>query len=324
MSGEIDAPWVRLELASRPESARLVRSMSSAAGAALGFDAELLADVNTAVTEACNNVILHAYGDGVGPMSVELRSGEGGVEVRVCDQGDGIRHTMPDREGLKVGLALMSAVADRAEFINIPDGGTEVRLSFRPPAGRRIIAASDDRRRSDGSSAWQAELHSGLNGDVVLTVSPVALLGTGARTHRPGPGAQRRVLPPALLRRVPAQRCDRRPRSARGHQHDDQRGPRGARSAAGVRAGAAARRHQRVPGAGRFAGTRRHAQRAERRACVRGARRPWRPCGSRCAIPSGPSTSRAHGAPCVSTSASGDSTIVRLSATPVRSNRRWT
>ena len=47
MSGEIDAPWVRLELISRPEAARLVRSMSSAAGEALGFDPELLADVNT-------------------------------------------------------------------------------------------------------------------------------------------------------------------------------------------------------------------------------------------------------------------------------------
>lgn len=177
MSGEIDAPWVRLELTSRPEAARLVRSMSSAAGEALGFDPELLADVNTAVTEACNNVILHAYGDGTGPLSVELRSGEGGVEARVCDQGHGIRRTMPDHDGLKVGLALMSAVADRAEFINVPDGGTEVRLSFRPPAGRRIAISSNHHQSGDGSSAWQAELHAGLNGDVVLTVSPVALLG---------------------------------------------------------------------------------------------------------------------------------------------------
>ena len=49
MSGEIDSPRVRLELTSRPESARLVRSMSTAAGEALGFDPELLSDVNTAV-----------------------------------------------------------------------------------------------------------------------------------------------------------------------------------------------------------------------------------------------------------------------------------
>jgi anti-sigma regulatory factor (Ser/Thr protein kinase) len=176
MSGEIDAPWVRLELTSRPESARLVRSMSSAAGESLGFDPELLSDVNTAVTEACNNVIQHAYADGPGPLSVELRSSPDGVEVRVCDQGCGIRRTVPDHDGLKVGLALMSAVADRSEFIHVPDGGTEVRLTFRAPAGRREHPWPAGHQATDGTSAWQAELHSGLTGDVVLTVSPVALL----------------------------------------------------------------------------------------------------------------------------------------------------
>jgi anti-sigma regulatory factor (Ser/Thr protein kinase) len=176
MSGEIDAPWVRLELTSRPEAARLVRSMSSAAGEALGFDPELLADVNTAVTEACNNVILHAYGDRAGPMAVELSARPEGVRARICDQGCGIHRTGPDHDGLQVGLALMSAVADRAEFITIPDGGTEVRLCFRTPDGHPLGSRRAGREASDGSSAWQAELHSGLTGDVVLTVSPVTLL----------------------------------------------------------------------------------------------------------------------------------------------------
>jgi len=63
MSGEIDVPSVRLELISRPEAARLVRSMSSAAGDVLGFDPELQGHINTAVAEACNNAILHAYAD---------------------------------------------------------------------------------------------------------------------------------------------------------------------------------------------------------------------------------------------------------------------
>lgn len=176
MSEETDAPWVRLELSSRPEAARLVRSMASAAGDALGFDPELLSDVNTAVTEACNNVILHAYGDEPGPFSVELRADTGGVRVRVCDQGIGIRETTADRDGLKVGFALISALADRAEFINIPDGGTEVRLSFRPPSGHGRLDWAPPHQVGDSSSAWQAELHSGLTGDVVLTVSPVPLL----------------------------------------------------------------------------------------------------------------------------------------------------
>ncbi|MBV9683328.1 MAG: ATP-binding protein [Solirubrobacterales bacterium] len=177
MSGEIDAPWVRLELTSRPEAARLVRSMSTAAGQALAFDPELLADVNTAVTEACNNVILHAYGARPGPLAVELAAPPSGIEVRVRDQGRGIRSPVPDGEGLKVGLALMSALADRAEFLNVPDGGTEVRLSFRTPARPRGAAWPPALAERAGASTWQAELHLGLTGDVVLTVSPVALLG---------------------------------------------------------------------------------------------------------------------------------------------------
>jgi anti-sigma regulatory factor (Ser/Thr protein kinase) len=176
MSGEIDAPWVRLELTSRPESARIVRSMASAAGDALGFDAELLADVNTAVTEACNNVILHAYAQGPGPMCVELAVARAGIEVRVRDHGRGIRPAVAERDGLKVGLALISALADRAEFINVPEGGTEVRLSFRSPVLGRRTPWPGVLEDADGSS-FRAHLHSGLTGDVVLTVSPVELLG---------------------------------------------------------------------------------------------------------------------------------------------------
>ena len=150
MSGEIDSPRVRLELTSRPEAARLVRSMSTAAGEALGFDPELLSDVNTAVSEACNNVIQHAYGDDPGPFSVDFALAADGLEVQVRDHGRGIRQAAPEHDGLKVGLALMSAVADRAEFIRAPDGGTEVRLCFRGaarPAGATRAAGPRQRAR---------------------------------------------------------------------------------------------------------------------------------------------------------------------------------
>src|ERR1700758_3031307 len=99
MSGETDSPRVRLELTSRPEAARLVRSMSSAAGEALGFNPELLNDVNTAVTEACNNVIVHAYEDEPGPMWVELSASLDGVEVCVRDYGRGIQAGAPEQDG---------------------------------------------------------------------------------------------------------------------------------------------------------------------------------------------------------------------------------
>jgi serine/threonine-protein kinase RsbW len=176
MSGEIDSPRVRLELTSRPEAARLVRSMSSGAGEALGLDAELMSDINTAVSEACNNVIQHAYSDEPGPFSVDLAAAAAGLEVRVRDYGRGIREAAADHDGLKVGLALMSAVADRAEFMRAPDGGTEVRLFFRGAADARTRSEAMSSETSNRLPVWQARLPAGLSGDIVLTVSPVELL----------------------------------------------------------------------------------------------------------------------------------------------------
>jgi len=150
--------------------------MSSAAGEALGFDPELLSDVNTAVSEACNNVIQHAYSSEPGPFSVDLAVAAGDLEVQVRDHGRGIGDAAPDHDGLKVGLALMSAVADRAEFIRAPDGGTEVRLCFRAVAGPGSAAEPAPRRASDPPQVWQARLPTRLSGDIVLTVSPVELL----------------------------------------------------------------------------------------------------------------------------------------------------
>jgi serine/threonine-protein kinase RsbW len=150
--------------------------MSSAAGEALGFDPELLSDVNTAVSEACNNVIQHAYRDAPGPFSVDLAVTPDGLDVRIRDYGRGIRPAAPDYDGLKVGLALMSAVADRAEFIRAPEGGTDVRLRFRGAVGARAATDPASRQASDRAHAWQARLPTSPPGDVVLTVSPVELL----------------------------------------------------------------------------------------------------------------------------------------------------
>jgi len=186
MSGEIDVPSVRLELISRAEAARLVRSMSSAAGEALGFDPELQGDINTAVAEACNNAILHAYCDIPGPLEVELEARADAVEVSIRDHGCGMRQARPEHDRLKAGLALMSALADSAEFISPPDGGTEVRLAFANRSEFRPVDLSAEVPAADGDAAddpanptppGPAGRVVALSGDVVLTVSPVSLLG---------------------------------------------------------------------------------------------------------------------------------------------------
>jgi anti-sigma regulatory factor (Ser/Thr protein kinase) len=143
--------------------------MLAGLGDQLGFDSELLDDLKTAVSEACNNVAMHAYSNGVsGPMLVGLRINADGVEATVRDHGGGIQHVMPTDERMGVGLAVISALADRAEFLSSPDGGTEVRMSF---SGKLAHGKLDG---AAGSSDHDASVP--LSGDVVATLSPVALL----------------------------------------------------------------------------------------------------------------------------------------------------
>lgn len=163
------SPTVRLELESRPESVTLVRSMLAAVAEPLAFDAELLDDLRTAVSEACNNVVLHAY-DEPGPMLVVLNIVNGNVDVVVTDHGRGIQYVAAaatDRMG--VGLAVISALADRAEFLSPPDGGTEVRMSF---TARGVGFLSADAAGVGEPEQWPGS----LAGDVVVKLTPVGLL----------------------------------------------------------------------------------------------------------------------------------------------------
>jgi len=63
---------VRLELESQAENVALVRSALSALVDAAGLSDELVTDLKTAISEACNNVVLHAYPDAPGPMVVTV------------------------------------------------------------------------------------------------------------------------------------------------------------------------------------------------------------------------------------------------------------
>jgi serine/threonine-protein kinase RsbW len=97
---------------------------------AVHLDAPLLSDLVTAVSEACNNVVLHAYSGAPGPLSVSLALTQGGVEAVVADRGEGLTQA-PAREGsLGLGLGVIAALADRAEFRSYDDAGTQVRMTF--------------------------------------------------------------------------------------------------------------------------------------------------------------------------------------------------
>jgi serine/threonine-protein kinase RsbW len=160
---------IRLELESRPSCVTLVRGLLTGLGETLALDPELLDDLKTAVSEACNNVVLHAYPDGTGPLVVELKVGPDELEATVRDRGGGIKQISAAEDRMGVGLAVISALADRAEFQSVPEGGTAVRMEF-GDRGAGIRHWESPEATSSPSESLR------LSGDVVVTLSSAKLL----------------------------------------------------------------------------------------------------------------------------------------------------
>jgi anti-sigma regulatory factor (Ser/Thr protein kinase) len=163
-----DAPNVLLRLPNRAENVSLVREMLNGLADALELDQTRVDDIKTAVSEACNNVVLHAYPDGPGPLTVELEINYDEIDVTVRDRGSGIQHITASEDRMGVGLAVISALADRAEFESVDDGGTAVRMEFTRPV------SSSDVPDPPASGTFPDDLK--LAGDVVVKVSPIGLL----------------------------------------------------------------------------------------------------------------------------------------------------
>jgi serine/threonine-protein kinase RsbW len=123
---------LRLVLPSQAENVALVRRALAGVVDVLGLGDARLLDINAAVSEACNNVVVHAYEGKDGPMDIYLSIRPSELEVIVRDDGVGIRPNVPE-PGLEVqglGLSLIHALTDRVEFLGGMGEGTEVRMGF--------------------------------------------------------------------------------------------------------------------------------------------------------------------------------------------------
>jgi len=162
-----NTPMVRLLLPSRAESLTLARSMVAGLAEGAGLGERHLNAMRTTISEASNNVVAHAYGDDSGPLSISVAVLSGGVDVLVQDRGGGIRRVVPASDRMGLGLAVISSLADRAEFVRRPGGGTEVHMFFRDVGAPEDGFPSSAGRHLDEPVA--------LGGDVVASVSPASL-----------------------------------------------------------------------------------------------------------------------------------------------------
>jgi len=121
---------VKLTLPARPENVSVIRHVLGAFAEALRLPDDLVEDLRLAVTEACTNVVRHAYPpDLPGPVEISIRPMDEQVSVIVADHGRGIG-TSSDTTGPGLGLPLIAAIADEVELQPVPGGGSRVAMTF--------------------------------------------------------------------------------------------------------------------------------------------------------------------------------------------------
>jgi serine/threonine-protein kinase RsbW len=127
---------VHLRFPAKPDYLLLARLTLSGIARELPLGDEVLADLKLALTEACGNVVRHAYTDGNGDVSVFFTIDDSRILMTVEDYGDGIR--APDAiaetavegplEG-GMGMSIIRAIVDELQVEPGDDGrGTVVRM----------------------------------------------------------------------------------------------------------------------------------------------------------------------------------------------------
>ncbi len=142
---------LHLVLPARAQNVIVVRQAVAGLGEALGIPSQRVDDLKTVVTEACNNVVLHAYDEAdEGPLEVSAAAGDGEVVVEVRDRGNGFQpsSSVGDELSLGLGLPLIAALSDSFEISGAAGKGTRMTVHFgleTPSAGDNGEAADGDR-----------------------------------------------------------------------------------------------------------------------------------------------------------------------------------
>ncbi|WP_150273505.1 anti-sigma B factor RsbW [Paenibacillus tepidiphilus] len=139
-----DVQKVILQLPANAEYVDIVRLNLYGIASKMGFTYEDIEDMKVAVSEACNNSVLYAYGQEDGLVDVIFEVGPGALSITVKDEGesfDGLdtpdnRLTLHDKELNDVqvgglGFYLMQALMDDVSVVSEAGKGTVVTLTKR-------------------------------------------------------------------------------------------------------------------------------------------------------------------------------------------------
>jgi serine/threonine-protein kinase RsbW len=123
---------LHLVLPAAPENVVVARQAITGLCEGLGFPSRATDDVRLAVTEACTNVVVHAYAadTAAAQLEVEASAVDQDLHITVRDQGRGMG-VFTGAAGLGLGLPLIAALTRAVEMRAGPDGvGTEIAMTF--------------------------------------------------------------------------------------------------------------------------------------------------------------------------------------------------
>ncbi|BBI35302.1 anti-sigma B factor RsbW [Cohnella abietis] len=130
---------VKLTVPAQPEFVDLVRLTLYGIASKMKFTFEDIEDMKVAVSEACNNAVLHAYDGEDGKIEVEFEMHANELSITVRDSGRSFTvaenketpslhgKTIDEIQSGGLGLYLMQALMDRVEVRH--EGGTTVLLT---------------------------------------------------------------------------------------------------------------------------------------------------------------------------------------------------
>lgn len=157
-----------MSLPARAENVAVVRHAIAGLADRIGMDEAATADLKTVVTEACMNVVVHAYPEGeIGLLEVDAVPDGDGLTVAVRDFGRGISpRPGVDRPSLRIGLALIAALSSSFEIRGGVEQGTEIRMHL--PLRSRPIPEGEPEAMTDAPPVPEA---------TEMTVGPPELVG---------------------------------------------------------------------------------------------------------------------------------------------------
>ena len=166
-NANVDSSGLQMSLPAKAENVAVVRHAIAGLAERIGMDEASIADLKTVVTEACMNVVVHAYRDDeTGLLEVDAIPGPDGLTVAVRDFGRGISpRPGVDRPSLRIGLALIAALSSSFEIRGGVEQGTEIRMQL-PLTSRPV--ADGEVERAPGPPVPEA---------TEMTVGPPELVG---------------------------------------------------------------------------------------------------------------------------------------------------